>query len=146
MHFSNIEEILAKNEYNKKWDHRILVVDDNPSFLRFMEVALTGPRTKVIAHNNPYQAIETFSQFHPDFVFLDINMPGLSGLTLLKMLNHINLFQAKIILLSANSNYARLIKDSHDICVSNFLKKPIPLKTLKNILENNSVSTDLIAS
>jgi len=60
---------------------RILVVDDEPQIRRILRTALTGSGYEVDDARSGEQALEKVREFRPDLVLLDINMPGIGGLS-----------------------------------------------------------------
>jgi DNA-binding LytR/AlgR family response regulator len=68
--------------------------------------------------SNPLKAIEGLKQRHVDLLFLDIQMPEITGLQLLKVLQH----KPMVILTTAYSQYAI---ESYDLDVVDYLLKPI---------------------
>ena len=65
---------------------KVLVVDDEQDTLDLVERALQFKGYTVAkAHNGP-EALALFPQFNPDAVILDVMMPGMSGLEVLKKL------------------------------------------------------------
>ncbi len=129
-----VADLMAQHEYNQKMQKKVLVVDDNASFLKFIQGALSSPDISLSSANNPFDAIKLFIETHPSYVFLDINLPGISGMTLLKMLRLVNTFNSEFILLSANESY---IKDlSRDRQMDNivFLNKPISIVQLQDVI------------
>jgi two-component system, NarL family, response regulator DesR len=80
-----------------------LIADDNSEW-RAAIARMLGPGYDVvcqIAHGD--QVIASASRFKPDFVTLDISMPGTSGLKLLPRLRTL-LPNATIVILSTNSD------------------------------------------
>lgn len=65
---------------------RILVVDDDPQIRRIMRTTLIGAGYEVEDAKSGEEGYDKISQFHPDLVLLDINMPGMGGLALCKMI------------------------------------------------------------
>lgn len=59
---------------------RILVIDDEPQIRRLMRTTLIGAGYEVDDAKSGEEGLEKVSQFHPDLVLLDINMPGMGGL------------------------------------------------------------------
>lgn len=60
---------------------KILVVDDEPLYLRLLKVNLEAEGYEVITAYNGEEALETLSQIKPDLIILDVMMPKLDGIT-----------------------------------------------------------------
>lgn len=63
---------------------KILVVDDEIDLLEMLKARLEANNYNVIATSNGKEAIDLVAKFKPDAVFLDIMMPGIDGLDILK--------------------------------------------------------------
>lgn len=59
--------------------HRILVVDDEPRYLRLMEANLSTEGFQVLKATNGQEAVDKVATQQPDLVLLDIMMPVLDG-------------------------------------------------------------------
>ncbi len=96
-----------------------LIVDDEPLAQKVIEKYLEDiPNFNVIAKcSNAFQAMEEMNNHKIDLIFLDINMPKLSGMTFLKTLKN----PPMIIITTAYSEYAL---DSYELDVVDYLKKP----------------------
>jgi len=57
----------------------ILIVDDEPRYLRLMEANLVTEGFQVIKATNGQEAVNQVAERHPDLVLLDIMMPVLDG-------------------------------------------------------------------
>jgi LmbE family N-acetylglucosaminyl deacetylase/CheY-like chemotaxis protein len=67
--------------------YRVVVVEDDPDVAFFMKTVLEKRADAVaIAVTDPSLALSTVAEFEPDLVITDIEMPGISGLDLLKEL------------------------------------------------------------
>ena len=64
----------------------VLVVDDHPKVLRFIEIDLKLRGFKVITTTSGEEAMELVKSAKPDIVLLDIIMPRISGFAVLKEL------------------------------------------------------------
>ena len=60
---------------------RILLIDDEPQIRRTLRTALTAAGYEVDDAKNGEEALEKVREYRPDLVLLDINMPGMGGLT-----------------------------------------------------------------
>lgn len=59
---------------------KILVVDDEPQIVRVIRVYLERAGFQVIPAANGEEALSLFRRERPDFVILDLNLPGMDGL------------------------------------------------------------------
>ena len=57
----------------------ILIVDDEPRYLRLMEANLVTEGYQVFKATNGREALDAVVEKHPDLVLLDIMMPILDG-------------------------------------------------------------------
>lgn len=62
----------------------ILHVDDDPSILRVIDHQLGKKGYEVKSHSDPNTALQVLRDTNSRLVILDIDMPGVDGLTLLK--------------------------------------------------------------
>lgn len=58
---------------------RILVVDDEPLYVRLLEETLKIEGYTVYSASNGYDAVEATSKHNPDLVVMDVMMPGMDG-------------------------------------------------------------------
>jgi len=61
---------------------RILVVDDDRDVAKLVETVLTEAGNQVKTITDARQAMDTFNEFHPDLVTLDVLMPSVDGISL----------------------------------------------------------------
>jgi two-component system LytT family response regulator len=104
-----------------------IIIDDEPNAVNLLEI-LIGQNTKWQLLAKCYDALEAIAflkENKPDFIFLDINMPQLSGMELAGLLSK----DTKIVFTTAYSEYAA---ESYAFQTIDYLLKPI---TLKRFLE-----------
>ena len=68
----------------KPEDKTILVIDDEPDVREFLTMALEDAGFQVITAQDGNQALERLKEKIPDFISLDLVMPGKSGLRFLR--------------------------------------------------------------
>jgi two-component system LytT family response regulator len=86
--------------------------------------------------DNAIHGIEAIKKIEPDLIFLDIQMPGLSGF---EMLNHVDRNQLKVVFITSFNQYAiEAIRYS----AFDYLLKPIKDEELKNTLNRYKKVTD----
>lgn len=97
-----------------------LIIDDEPAALDVLQIhAAKVPELRVLnSFTDPFLARDFLKNNPVDMIFLDINMPGLSGLQLLDQLSH----RPLVVFTTAYSEYA---VDSYDYKAVDYLLKPI---------------------
>jgi CheY-like chemotaxis protein len=80
---------------------RVLVVDDEPLVRLSLRRALERRGHQVLEAEDGQAALESWSDFSPEIVYLDVLMPRMSGPDLLKNLSLAKRGGAKVILMSA---------------------------------------------
>lgn len=65
---------------------RILIVDDEPSIRNLLRLNLEGAAYEVGAAESGQQGLQMAADFHPHLVILDLGLPDLTGLDVLKRL------------------------------------------------------------
>jgi two-component system, LytTR family, response regulator len=99
---------------------RCLVVDDEPLALHIIEdyISKVPFLTLVKSTTNPIEALTMVQEGSADLVFLDVQMPELTGIQFLKIANG----KAKMILTTAYPQYAL---EGYELDVVDYLLKPI---------------------
>lgn len=110
-----------------------IIVDDEKNALESLALKVEKYFPNVnITHKfqNPQKALEQINKEHPSLLFLDIEMPVLSGLDLLSKIENPNF---EIIFVTAYNEYAiEAIKH----CAIGYIIKPIDNDELKNAINN----------
>lgn len=65
----------------------ILIIDDESYFSKTVEGAFDSKKYKVIAAKDGEEGLKIIEKSIPDVVLLDINMPGMNGIEVLKKIN-----------------------------------------------------------
>lgn len=106
--------------------YRAVIIDDEDAsrgILRDYILKANGPFSVVGEAKDGVAGLNLVRSLSPDVVFLDICMPGMDGLTLLKTLREESV-SCKAVMLTAYSdfNYARLSVELHAF---DYLLKPV---------------------
>lgn len=98
-----------------------LIADDEPLLREILEARLAAawPELKIVAQaRNGRQAIELFEQHLPTFCFLDVHMPGLSGIEVARQIGK----RSHLVFVTAYDQYAL---DAFEHGVLDYLVKPV---------------------
>ena len=100
---------------------RCIVVDDEPLAVDLIVAYIerVGSIEIIATTNNPLEAVILLQNHEADLVFLDIEMPNLTGLELVKTVSSLPQF----IFTTAYSQYAL---DGFELNATDYLVKPIP--------------------
>ena len=100
-----------------------IAVDDEPLALKLLEDNISKvPYLNLVAQcNDALEATKALQENTVDLIFIDIQMPGLSGLEFVKSLVQ----KPMIIFLTAYKQYAL---QGYDLDVVDYLVKPVPLE------------------
>jgi len=111
---------------------KIIIVDDEFEILDDMRTTLQAYEEVVVVgtYINPFAALEDIKITQPDCVFLDIEMPGMSGIDLAERLMEINA-KIKLVFLTAYKNYAIKTMECYHI---DYLLKPIHPRQMDQII------------
>ena len=120
-----------------------LIIDDEPLAIQVIKTHLDKiPGIEIIStFQNPVEALDMIKSTKIDLIFLDIEMPLLSGIEFLKTLQH----PPKVIFTTAYRNYAT---ESYELDVVDYLLKPISFtRFLKAINKyKNLVNVNIVES
>ncbi len=64
----------------------VMVVDDDTDIVDLTRMILEGGGYRVVAASSGPEALQKIEQGHPDLILLDINMPGMDGFQVLRVL------------------------------------------------------------
>jgi|ERR1017187_1103908 two-component system LytT family response regulator len=116
---------------------RVILIDDELNSLQNLQNKLEGfcPDVSIVAvSQNPEEGIMLIKQFQPDVVFLDIEMPRMSGF---RMLEELGEYDFDIIFTTAYNHYSI---DAIRISAFDYLIKPIGIEELQQAVERLSKS------
>ena len=99
-----------------------IAVDDEPLALKLLQDNISKvPFLKLVAAcSDAFEAIKALQENKVELVFIDIQMPGLTGLQFIESLEH----KPLVIFITAYKQYAL---ESYNLAVVDYLMKPVPL-------------------
>ena len=109
---------------------RILVVDDDQAILDSFEVLL-GDRYDLVKAETGYEALRILESDPPQLIFLDIKMPGLDGIDVLKKLQEYQKDVEVVIITATDQEKAE--EEAKSLGVIDYLKKPLDIFEVERI-------------
>jgi len=121
--------------------NRVLLVDDAKFMRMILKEILSKANCKVVGEaSNGKQAIQMYAEVRPDLVTMDIIMPGMSGVEVVKKIREIDP-NAKILMVSAMGQQV-LVTESLEAGACDFIVKPFHsdqvLEKIQKILKSPS--------
>ncbi|WP_282161495.1 response regulator [Ulvibacterium marinum] len=105
---------------------KILAIDDQQLILLSVEKRLTELGYQVEIANSGQTGIDLYESFQPDLVLVDINMPDMSGLQVVKHIRFIRDSKTPILVMSGNTDES-VIMDGFTLGIDDYMKKPVSL-------------------
>ncbi len=111
---------------------RILVIDDEPFVLELLNTVLKRKGHEVILANAAHRGLDTFVKEHPQVTILDLNLPDMDGISVLKKIRSVHASAPVIILTGGGSESAQ--DEARELGVVDFLPKEFSLHRLGDAL------------
>lgn len=122
---------------------RILVVEDDLDVASLLKIMLEGEGYQVDTCHSGLEALEILKNRHYDLISLDLRLPDISGLEVIRRLrNHADTVNIPIVVVSAQIEQGRLELN----CEANnieWLAKPIQHESLTNIVKRHLLHHEL---
>ncbi|MFA5051248.1 MAG: response regulator [Patescibacteria group bacterium] len=103
--------------------HTVLIVEDEPSIRDAIVIKLTRKGFTVLEAKNGQEGLDIALQKHPDLILLDVIMPIMDGLTVIKKLKEDEWGKTVPVLLLTNLSDPEAVSKSIKIDRSDFLIK-----------------------
>ena len=121
----------------------ILVVDDDAVSSRAVVLALNRAKLQATTHANPFDALKSLEQTAYDLVLLDINMPGMDGITLCEKMRALPLHKrTPVIYVTGQTDFktrARsLLSGGNDLISKPILPTELSVKTIAHLVKNGA--------
>ena len=100
---------------------KILTIDDQQLILLPLQKKLAELGYNVKTANSGSKGIELFKSFQPNLVIVDVNMPYMSGIDVVRYLNNIKDPSVKVMIMSGN-NDEKIILEGYDLGIDDYIK------------------------
>ena len=102
---------------------KITIIEDEMMLQTALSDMLTAEGYQVSAASDGAQGLATIKSVHPDLILLDINMPIMDGITMLKMVRQDPQFTRMKIIMLTNYNDASKMSDVMNMNVDKYIVK-----------------------
>ena len=108
---------------------KILTIDDQTLILLSVEKKLQEMGYTVQTASTGKEGVTFFQTFQPDLVLVDINMPDMNGIEVVKQLRSLEKQRTPILVMSGNTDEDVIMK-GFDLGVDDYMKKPVSLNEM----------------
>jgi len=123
---------------------RVLVIDDEAAIRDSLRMILEYEDYQFVGAASGNEALEIVRRERPDIVLLDIKMPGMDGMEVLRKLRAID-EGLPVVMISGHGNTATAVEAIRSGAID-FLDKPLSservIVTLRNVLRQSELSTE----
>jgi two-component system chemotaxis response regulator CheY len=124
-YYSNMDSTIVDDSQEgcmEKRKARILIADDEPHIRNLIGLIVTSLGAEVVAEAaDGEQALKMYKQFSPDMVLLDINMPRMDGVAVLKQIMAIN--NKTLVVMLTSLSALEVVKECIDNGAWNYILK-----------------------
>jgi two-component system LytT family response regulator len=111
---------------------RTIIIDDEPSALNVLSLLLNKKCAQdveiVATTTSPEEGIDLIRKHNPDLVFLDIEMPGMTGIDLIRKIHNPNF---KVVFVTAFDAYAI---EAFELSAIDYLLKPVGADKVERVV------------
>lgn len=124
----------------------ILLIEDDPNITDFMEVVLDQQRYQLTVASTGMEALTAFQKTSIDLILLDLGLPDIDGIDLLKILR--KRMHLPIIIISARNNEEEKVK-ALDLGADDYVTKPFGtnelLARIRTALRHQNVQAESVS-
>lgn len=110
---------------------KILIVDDDQEICELLHMFLASHRYNVYLAFNARMGLEYFREVKPDIVFLDLKMPDMDGIEVLKVMH--NLKDTPTVIITGHPEFISDVQSS-GVSINGYLEKPLILEKVLRML------------
>lgn len=111
---------------------KILIIDDEQEICEMLYSFLVPHNYKVFLAFNGQMGLEYFEEIRPDIVLLDLKMPDIDGVEVLKIIRKVS--EVPVVIITA---HPQEVSEIHlaDLKIDGYIEKPVSLQAILNTLK-----------
>lgn len=130
------EMITPEKKRRSTGSYRILIVDDDNEMSSFLRMYFESLGHKALTADNGSDALKLASEGNIDLVISDIKMPGMDGLSLLRLLkSNVDTHHIPVVLLSSKNDTSDRI-EGWEKGADGYMSKPFNIEELDTLVDN----------
>lgn len=128
--------------HNMIYKNILHIDDDSDDCELFMEALQAVSDAMYTAIYNPVEALRKLilEEIKPDVIFLDLNMPVMSGLEFLTEIKKLEIIKEIPIIIFSTSQFDDIIREAKEYGAEDFISKPNNFNDLKKILSKYTLT------
>jgi two-component system chemotaxis response regulator CheY len=116
---------------------RILIVEDSPAMRQLLMLAIRRfPEVEVDEVGDGVAALKALAQTSYDVVFVDLNMPVLDGMKLIKRMREDARYAATKIVVVTTEESADVERHALELGANQYVRKPVNRKAIERVLRD----------
>ena len=112
----------------------VVVVDNSPAIKKLFERSIEDLGVNLMIFESAADSWAYLKDSKPDLLILSIILPDKNGLTLLKDLRKLPLHLDTSVIMVSSKDYAQDRLAADQLGVSDFIPKPLPMQTIKEVI------------
>lgn len=132
----NVQELIPSKNTNSESQkvYKIVSVDDSPTVLKEISRFLEDENFSVVTISDPLKAVMSIIRYRPDLILLDLNMEGIDGYELCRIIRNNSMFKnTPIIMVTGNKGIVDKVR-ARLVGASGYLTKPFTRTDLLKIV------------
>lgn len=121
---------------------KIVAIDDESDICSLIEAVIRREGYTVMTSTDPGKGIELVKQHHPDCVFVDLKMPKMSGIEVLKKIKEID-SSIGVIMVTGHGDIENAI-EAQGLGAYDYVSKPFDIHFLSSLLKRYLKSVNKI--
>jgi len=121
----------------ERLQERVLIVDDDPSFRTYLDLRLQRESASTYQAPSAEEALEALEAFGPTVMIVDVVLPGMTGLDLVRQLRGDGVHRRLPILILTGADHSAEVGDVVGLGLAWYLRKdaawPLVQRTLRNL-------------
>lgn len=114
---------------------KVIIADDNQTFLMYMGILLKRLGFTVLPAENGLEVLKLLKYCEPDVIILDVGLGGMEGTSILRYIKEDRLTSNIPVIMVSSDTGSSVMKKCKSLGCAGYLKKPIKVKKLHDILE-----------